>query len=73
MVALFWKEVNPLQNEVCKEVDGDDEDLLILALKRVFHVAPWDAILIAHLPDGGSNVSINECCTQRIEGEQLDN
>ncbi len=60
MVALFWKDVNPLQNEVCKEVDGDGGDVLILALKRLLHVTPWDAVLVTHLRDSSSNVSIKE-------------
>ena len=74
MVAfLWWKRFNPLQNEICEEVDGDGGDVLILALKRVFHVAPWDAILIAHTFDGASQISVHNYCKQRIEGEQLDN
>ena len=72
MAALLEEEVNPLQNKVCKEVDGDGGDVLSLALKGVLDVAPGDAILIAHLHDGSCNVSINEYCKQRVEREQLD-
>lgn len=68
MAALLEEEVNPLQNKVCKEVDGDCGDVLILALKGVFHVAPWDAILIAHLSDGCSQICVHEYCKQRVEG-----
>ena len=60
MVALFWKEVNPLQNEVCKEVDCDNGDFAILALKRLLYVTSWDAVLVTHLRDSSSNVSIKE-------------
>ena len=60
MVALFWKEVNPLQNEVCKEVDCDNGDFAILSLKRLLHVTSWDAVLVTHLRDSSSNVSIKE-------------
>jgi hypothetical protein len=72
MAALLEEEVNPLQNKVCKEVDGDGGDVLILALKGVLDVASWNTNLIAHLRDGGSNVSINEYCKQRVERKQLD-
>lgn len=64
MVALFWKEVNPLQNEVCKEVDCDNGDFAILALKRLLHVTSWDAVLVTHLRDGGCNVRVEEHCKQ---------
>ena len=74
MIAfLWWKRFNPLQNEICEEVDSNNGDFTILALKRVLHVAPWDAILIAHTFDGASQISVYNYCKQRIEGEQLDN
>lgn len=60
MVAFFWKEVNPLQNEVCKEVDCDNGDFAILTLKRLLNVTSWDAVLVTHLRDSSSNVSIKE-------------